>query len=199
MKKTLLGSIAVLGIALLMFTSCDKLPEAEIAQAKAAVDSAKTVGADIYLKEAFSGLQDSMKVIDAKVAEQESKWFKNYSEVRTKLATATTLANDLVTKTEVRKTELKAEIEQVYAEVKALIEEDNNLVKKAPRGKGGAAIIEEIKTDIATTTEWIETAHTDIKEMELLIVLDKMKAAKEKATAIQTELNDAIAKKAGKK
>ena len=45
-------------------------------------------------------------------------------------------------------------------EVKALIEEDNQLVAKAPRGKGGAAIIEEIKTDIATTTEWIEAANT---------------------------------------
>lgn len=194
MKKRFLGVIAVLGIALLVFTSCEKMPEAEIQQAQSAIDSAKVVGADIYLAEAFADVQDTMKVAMEKIEEQNSKWFKKYSVAKAKLAVATSLAGEIKEKTIIRKAELKAEIEKTYAETKALLDEDTQLVAKAPKGKGGAAIIEEIKNDIATTTEWIETANTDIKDTEYLVVLDKMKAAKEKALSIQTELNDAINK-----
>ena len=194
MKKRFLGVIAVLGIALLVFTSCEKMPEAEIQQAQSAIDSAKVVGADIYLAEAFADVQDTMKVAMEKIEEQNSKWFKKYSVAKAKLVVAATMAGEIKEKTIVRKAELKAEIEKTYAETKALLEEDTQLVAKAPKGKGGAAIIEEIKNDIATTTEWIETANTDIKDTEYLVVLDKMKAAKEKALSIQTELNDAINK-----
>ncbi|MDX9882564.1 MAG: hypothetical protein RBS73_10900 [Prolixibacteraceae bacterium] len=194
MKKRFLGGIAILGIALLVFTGCEKMPEAEIQQAQSAIDSAKAVGADIYLAEAFAGVQDTMKVAMEKIEEQNSKWFKKYSVAKAKLVVAATMANEIKEKTIVRKEELKAEIAQVYAETKALLEEDTQLLAKAPRGKGGAAIIEEIKTDIATTTEWIEAANTDIKDTEYLVVLDKMKAAKEKALSIKTELTEAIDK-----
>ncbi len=194
MKKRFLGSIAVLGIALLVFTSCEKMPEAEIAQAQSAIDSAKVVGADIYLAEEFAGVQDTMKVAMEKIEEQNSKWFKKYGVAKAKLAVATTLAAEIKEKTAIRKAELKAEIEQLYTETKALLDEDTQLVAKAPKGKGGAAVIEEIKNDIATTTEWLEAANTDIKDTEYLVVVDKMKAAKEKALSIQAELNEAIDK-----
>ena len=194
MKKRFLGGIAILGIALLVFTGCEKMPEAEIQQAQSAIDSAKAVGADIYLAEAFADVQDSMKVAMEKIEEQNSKWFKKYSVAKAKLTVTTGLAGEIKEKTIVRKAELKAEIEKLYAETKTILEEDNLLVAKAPKGKGGAAIIEEIKNDIATTTEWIENASKDIKDTEYLVVLDKMKAAKEKATSIQDELNEAISK-----
>lgn len=194
MKKRFLGSIAILGIALLSFTSCEKMPEVEIAQAQSAIDSAKVVGADIYLAEAFADVQDTMKVAMEKIEEQNSKWFKKYGEAKAKLTVATTMAAEIKEKTVIRKAELKAEIEQLYTETKALLEEDNQLVAKAPKGKGGAAVIEEIKNDIVTTTEWLEAANTDIKDTEYLVVVDKMKAAKEKALSIQAELNEAIDK-----
>ncbi len=194
MKKRFLGSIAILGIALLGFTSCEKMPEAEIQQAQVAIDSAKAVGADIYLAEEFAGVQDTMKVAMEKIEEQNSKWFKKYSVAKAKLVVAATMAGEIKEKTIVRKEELKAEIAQVYAETKAILDEDTQLLAKAPKGKGGAAIIEEIKNDIATTTEWIETANTDIKDTEYLVVLGKMNAAKEKALSIKAELTEAIEK-----
>jgi len=194
MKKRFLSGIAVLGIALLVFTSCEKMPEAEIQQAQSAIDSAKAVGADIYLAEDFANVQDTMKVAMEKIEEQNSKWFKKYSVAKAKLAVATTMAGEIKQKTIARKEELKAQIEQAYNDTKALLDQDTQLVAKAPKGKGGAAVIEEIKNDIATANEWIETAHTNIKDTEYLVVLDKMKAANDKAQSIQSELNEAIDK-----
>ena len=65
---------------------------------------------------------------------------------------------------------------------------------KAPRGKEGAAVLEQIKTEMAT----IETAAAEAQALydkgAYMDALNKVKASNERATSINTELKDAIAK-----
>jgi len=188
---TLLTAIALTS---LVFTSCSKAPQAEIDAANAAVEAARTAGADVYLPENFVALQDSLNAVLANVEATNSKFIKNFSTAKEGLAGVTQMANDLVQQTATRKEEVKVEIQTAITDVKALVEEDKQLITKAPRGKEGATALNAIRTELAA----VETAIAEVEaaqgQGDDMATLDKAKAAKEKATAIKTELEDVIAK-----
>ena len=181
--------------AVVLMTSCGKVPQADIDAANAAISAAKTAQADIYLPGEFAALNDSMTVITQSVEAQKSKLFKNYKTVKVQAADLTTLAGQIATNAAVKKDEVKVEAETMLASVKTLLADNQALILKAPKGKEGKAVLDEIKGEMTV----IETS---INEAQVLYdggtnymqVLDKVKAANEALTAINTELNDAIAK-----
>lgn len=185
--------VMALGVAVL-FSSCGKVPQAEIDAAFAALDSAKTAGADVYLAEDFAALQDSMKAITESVEAQKSKFFASYGDIKAKLASVNEQAVAAVAKTEARKEEVKQEIATLQSEVTTLQTQNNELVAKAPKGKEGKAALEAIKADITLIDTTLGEVGTQAAAGDLMGALDKAKAAKEKAVAINTELNDVIAK-----
>jgi DNA repair exonuclease SbcCD ATPase subunit len=193
MKKKLMFVVMALGVAVL-FSSCGKVPQAEIDAAFAALDSAKTAGADVYLAEDFAALQDSMKAITESVEAQKSKFFASYGDIKAKLASVNEQAVAAVAKTEARKEEVKQEIATLQSEVTTLQTQNNELVAKAPKGKEGKAALEAIKADITLIDTTLGEVGTQAAAGDLMGALDKAKAAKEKAVAINTELNDVIAK-----
>ena len=84
-------------------------------------------------------------------------------------------------------------------DIKAVMEENTTLMKKAPRGKEGAAVLEAMKTDMATIEATVAEAQALYDKGTFMDALNKVKAAKEKAVGIKTELKDAIAKVKGGK
>jgi hypothetical protein len=193
MKNRILMGMAALAMVVVL-ASCGKKPQAEIDATNAAIEAAKTAEAPVYLPAEFAAVQDSMSAINTEIAAQESKLFKKFGPAKAKLASTLTLANDLVTKTAAKKEEVKKEVEAGIAEMKTVVEENKTLITKAPRGKEGAAVLEQIKTEMAT----IETAATEAQTLydggKYMDALNKVKASKERATSINTELKDAIAK-----
>ena len=194
MKSKLIIAIAAMGVAVL-FSSCAKVPQAEIDAAQAAVQDVKDSGADLYVPEAYAALVDSMKSANEKVEVAKAKWFPNYSKAKETLAAVNQMAVDTKAKAEARKVELKAEVETMIGEVKALNEENKALVAKAPRGKEGRAALEAINSDIAVAETTVTEVEALLANGDLLGSNDKIKAAKEKATSIKAELEEAIAKK----
>lgn len=194
MKSKLIIAIAAMGVAVL-FSSCAKVPQTEIDAATAAVQSVKDSGADLYVPEAYSALVDSMKAANENTEVAKAKWFPNYSKVKAELVVINQMATDTKAKAEARKVQLKAETETMIGEVKALVEENKGLIAKAPRGKEGREALEAIKSDLTVA----ETSVTEVEALlangDLLGSNDKIKAAKEKATSIKAELEEAIAKK----
>lgn len=194
MKSKLIIAIAAMGVAVL-FSSCAKVPQAEMDAATAAIQDVKDSGADLYVPEAFNALQDSMKSANEKVEVAKAKWFPNYSKAKETLAAVNQMAADTKAKAEARKVELKAEVETMIGEVKALNEENKALVAKAPRGKEGRAALEAINSDIAVAETTVTEVEALLANGDLLGSNDKIKAAKEKATSIKAELETAIASK----
>ena len=182
-----------------MLTSCSKLPQAEMDAAAAAIDSAKTVGADIYVHELFVALQDSMNIATVNIETQKSKFFKNYTPAKEQLIRVAQFAGEVKQKSEIRKEELKVEIQNTIAEVKALIESDRQLVQQAPRGKEGTSALVAIKAEIDAVETAINESTALYETGDYIATLDKVKAAKEKASAINTELTEVIEKYKGKK
>lgn len=185
--------VTALSLAVVL-SSCGKAPQAEIDAANAAIEAAKAIGADVYVAEDFAALQDSMKAVNEEVEAQNAKLFKNFNKVKEQLVVVTQLADETKAKAETRKAEVKAEVEALQVEVSDLLTQNNELIAKAPKGKEGAAALEAIKSD----NELIAASLTEVAGLveadNLMAALDKVKASKEKASAINTELSEVIAK-----
>jgi hypothetical protein len=196
-NKVLMGLAAIAMVAVL--SSCGKKPQVEIDATNAAIEAAKTAEAAVYVPAEFAAVQDSMSVIMADVAAQESKLFKKFGPAKEKLAKTLTLANQVAANAVAKKEAVKKEVETSITEVKTVVEENKTLMTKAPRGKEGAAVLEQIKTEMTTIEASVVEAQAMYDKGSFMDALNKIKAAKESATGINTELKDAIAKVKGKK
>jgi hypothetical protein len=191
-NKILMGLAAIVMVAVL--ASCGKEPQAEIDAANAAIEAAKVAEAPVYVPSEFTAVQDSLNIIMADIEVQNSKLFKKFGPAKADLLTTTALANQVAINAGLKKEEVKKEAETLLTEIKAVIEENATLITKAPRGKDGAAVIAQIKTDIASIDASLVEAQGSYDSGAYMDALNKIKAAKERATGINTELKDAIAK-----
>jgi hypothetical protein len=202
MKKGLLKLVA-LSVLVITFASCAKPPQAEMDAANAAIEQAKSAGADRYVPASFNAATDALKTATAAVEEQKSKFalFRNYDAAKTTLASVNELAKKAVDETAARKEALKAEVTQAITDLNALIAQDKEMLAKAPKGKEGKAALEAIGQEISA----VEAVATEVStgmtsNADILTLSEKVKPAVEKAKSINTELTDVMAKvKGGKK
>lgn len=194
MKNRFFAGIAFLGLTTLVLTGCSKVPQAEIDAANAAVEQAKTAGADVYVHIDFVALQDSLNSVMVSIESQKSKFIKNYGTAKEHLAGVTQFAGEVKLQSETRIEELKLEIQNTITEVEALIAANRQLILEAPKGKEGTSALVAIKGEIDGTETSINETSAMFESGDYLATLDKANAAKEKATAINTELKEVIAK-----
>lgn len=194
MKNRLLSGLTTIVLSALIFTGCSKVPQAEIDAANAAVAEAMSAGADMYTPEDFIALKDSLNAVLAGVEEQGSKFIKNYSTAKEELTGVAQFAQAVLEKSEARKEELKLESQNTITGVRTLIETNRQLILQAPKGKEGTSALVAIKGELNTIETSVNEANTLLDSGEILPSLDKGKAAMEKATAINTELTEVIAK-----
>lgn len=193
MKRNILIGLATLSFVLVL-TSCGKVPQTEIDAANAALTEAQTAGADAYLPEQYAAVQDSLNAVLATIETQKSKMFKNFGDAQTKLAAIAVQAKEIAGQVEAKKVEVKTEADTLIAKVKTISMENSALVKKAPKGKEGAAALDLIKADIVTADSTISEASALIVSGEFMKALDKAKAAEEKSLQVNAELKEAIDK-----
>jgi len=191
-NKILMGLAAIAMVAFL--SGCGKVPQEKIDATNAAITAAQTAEAAVYVPAEFTAVQDSMKAIMAEIEVQNGKLFKKFGPVTTKLDETLAAANQVTANAGTRKEEVKKEVETLMTEIKAVIEENVTLVKKAPRGKEGAAVLEQIKTEMATIDASVLEAQGLYDKGAYMDADNKVKAAKERAVGINTELKEAIAK-----
>jgi hypothetical protein len=195
-NKVLMGLATIAMVAFL--SSCGKVPQAQVDATNAAIAAAQTAEAAVYVPAEFSAVQDSMKAINAAIEVQKSKLFKKFGPIKLKLDATLALAQKVATDAATKKEEVKKEVETSIASVKAVVEENKTLMTKAPRGKEGAAVLEQIKTEMGTIEASIAEAQGLYDKGTYMDALNKIKAASQSATGINTELKDAIEKVKGK-
>lgn len=197
MKKNLFMSLAAMFAMVVMFSSCAKLPEAEIANAKAAVEATKATEADRYVPAEYRALQDSLNVAMTEIETQNSKFalLRSYKKANVMLSNVVTLSNTVKENAAVRKEEVKNQAQQSLAEATTLVAEVKELITKAPKGKEGKEALEAIQNDLALVEASLAEVSTLINNGDYLTAVDKVKAAGEKAASLKAELEEAIAKK----
>lgn len=187
-----MGLAAIAMVAVL--SGCGKAPQEKIDAVNAAITAAQTAEAAVYVPAELAAVQDSMKAINAEIEVQNGKLFKKFGPVTVKLDETLAAANQVAANAAVKKEEVKKEVETLMTEIKAVIEENITLMKKAPRGKEGAAVLEQIKTEMATIETSVAEAQGLYDKGAYMDAVNKVKAAKERAVTINTELKEAIAK-----
>jgi hypothetical protein len=191
-NKILMGLAAIVMVAVL--ASCGKKPQVEIDATNAAIAAAQAAEANVYLPAEFAALQDSMNAINADITVVDGKLFKNYKVVVADLAATKTLAEQVVANAAVKKEEVKKQVETLLNDIKAVVAENAKLLPKLPRGKEGAAVIEAMKTDLAAVDATVADAQGLFDKGAYMDALNKIKAAQEKAAALNTEMKDVLTK-----
>ena len=177
-----------------LFSSCGKVPQTELDAANAAIEQAQAIGADVYVPADFTVLQDSMNAVTEQLEVKKGSLFASFGNEKAKLAEITEMAAATEAKTEARKQEVILEIETVQAEVISILAQNAELLTKTPKGKEGVAAQEAIKSENTLIETQVAEVETLVANNDLLTALDKAKAAKEESLAINTELNEVIAK-----
>jgi len=191
-NKILLGLAAIAMVAVL--ASCGKKPQVEIDATNAAIAAAQAAEANVYLPAEFAQLQDSMNAINAAITEQDGKMFKKYGPVKEDLASTLALANQVAANAAVKKEEVKKEAETLLNDIKAVVAENAKLLPKLPRGKEGAAVIEQIKADLGTVDAAVADAQALYDKGAYMDALTKIKAASEKAAGLNAEIKEVLTK-----
>jgi predicted small lipoprotein YifL len=191
-NKVLMGLAAIAMVAVL--ASCGKKPQAEIDATNAAIAAAQTAEANVYLPAEFTALQDSMNAINAAVEAQNGKLFKKFTPIKEKLASTLALANQVAANAAVKKEEVKKEAEGLLTSIKTVLAENSKLIPKLPRGKEGAAVIEQMKADMTTLDGSVAEAQGLFDKGAYMDALNKIKAANEKAGSLNAEIKAALTK-----
>lgn len=191
-NKILMGLAAIVMVAVL--ASCGKKPQVEIDATNAAIEAAQAAEANVYLPGEFAALQDSMNAINADITVVDGKLFKNYKDVVADLAATKTLAEQVTANAAAKKESVKTEVGTLLNDIKAVVAENAKLLPKLPRGKEGAAVIEAMKTDLAAVDATVAEAQGLYDKGAYMDALNKIKAAQEKAAALNTEMKEVLTK-----
>jgi hypothetical protein len=180
---------------------CASPPQADIDAAKAALQQATSAGASEYAADSLKAAQDANAALEAELKVQQDKFsmFRSYSKAA-ELATAAKLAGekaqqDAVAGKEAAKTAASAAID----EAKTALAQATDLLSKAPKGKGTAADLEALKTDLTGAESTIGEATTAFTAERYLDAKAKAEAAKTAAGNVTAAVEAAIAAKKGKK
>jgi transaldolase len=193
MKSRILMGLAVIAMVTVL-SSCGKKPQVEIDSTNAAIEAAKAAEANVYLPAEFAAVQDSMNAVMAAIETKEGKLFRNMTAEKDKLNAVTAQANQVAANVAAKKEEVKKEAETLLNDIKTVIAENGKLVVKLPRGKEGAAVIEQIKADLANVNTAVADAQGAYDKGAYMDALTKIKAAKEKADGLNAEIKEALTK-----
>jgi len=194
MKNKLFLAIATVAIAALM-ASCAKVPQEALDAAKAALETAKTAQTDVYFPAEFAGLNDSLTVMLQNIETQKSKSAKDFKAIKGAAEGIALKAAELSGNVEAKKAEVKAEAETMMTGAKTLLDEAKALLLKAPKGKEGKAVVEEMTNELTV----LETSLADAQTLfdggtNYMEVVDKVKASTEGINGIIAELKAAMEK-----
>ena len=192
--KTKISAVLLITAVAMIMTGCAKYPENEVKNAQNAVENARSAGAEMYVKDQFNALQDSLNNVLLGLEQQKSKWLPNYEESLAHLTSINAMAESVVTKTELRKSEIRDEIQNTLVQIQNLLAENNQLIASAPKGKEGTEALNQIKEELSVVQTAVDEAGKMLESGDLLATQDKVNSAHQKATAINAELKDVMTK-----
>ena len=145
--KKIAGSLLVL-VLLMGLVACAKPPQQEIDAAKASVDAAKAAEAATYAPDALKAATDKSAAVDAELAVQKDKWFKNYDLTKQLTGELKTLADKAKADAVAGKEKAKADAAAAITAAETSVNDAREALKKAPKGKGSTADVAAMTGDV---------------------------------------------------
>lgn len=179
---------------LVFFAGCDKVPQEQIDATRLAIESVRAAEADVYVPAEYAALQNEMKTAMAAIEAENSKTFKNFKEEKVQLEAVVAKVEVVKANAAVAKEQVKAEVDGLFVELNNLLTANKDLMAKAPKGKEGKAVLEEMRNEIVVVEGAVAEATALVEQGKYMAARDKVKAAIDQVNTINTELTDAIAK-----
>jgi hypothetical protein len=184
----------VLGLAVTL-VACATPPTADIDAVKTAISGADAAGAAEYAADSLKAAQDAQAALDAELKAQEGNWMKSYDKAKELAAAAKVAGEKATTDATAGKEKAKADATQGIADAKAALTAAQELLAKAPKGKGTAADLAAMKTDLETAATTITEAEAALGNVKYLDAKAKAEAAKTAAGTVTAAIEAAKAAK----
>jgi hypothetical protein len=195
MRKLLILSLV---LCLATVVGCSKPPQQDIDAANTSLEAARTAGAQDYAPESLQAAEQAKQDLDNELQVQQDKFFKSYRKAKELAAAAKTAADkaeqDANTGKEAMRQEVGTAIQNARTELAAVRDQ----LAKAPRGKGTAA-------DLATLTSDLDGIDTSLNEAQAAFdgqryaeAKTKVEAAGQTLATVKSDIEGAQAAKAGK-
>jgi trimeric autotransporter adhesin len=193
--RTKLGMWAlVLGVAISV-VGCASPPTAAIDAAKASLAQAVAGGAGEYAPGSLTAAQDAQAALDAEVNVQAGAWMKTYTKA-SELAVAAKAAGDrALSDATAGKAKVKAEATTAVDDAKKAVADAEAQLAKAPKGKGSAADLAAMKTDLTNAAASVADAATALGAERFADAKARAAAATKAATSVTTAIETAMSAK----
>ena len=180
--------LSVLAGVALLSVACAKEPTEALNAATSALAAAKTAEAADYAPAALAAAETASAALQAELKAQGEKFALTRSYTKAaELATAAKAAADAAAAEAVTgKEQMKTEATTLVAGVRSAVDAATQALAKAPKGKGSAADIEAMKSDVAGVA-------AALPDMDAAIAAGKYKDAKVKAEAAKATLDKIVA------
>ena len=194
-KNTLLTLIAVF-VLTATIVGCAKPPQEEVTAAQTALTAAEEVEADLYVTDLYQAAQDSFAVAQTEIEAQQAKsaLSRDYDRAAHLLTYVQETATEAAAQVETRKEEMRVANETLFEQAEAAIVQAQTLISQAPRGKDGAVVLVAIQDDAGTASQSLADARVAQAEGDFIHANDLAQAALDKANALVSELEAAVAK-----
>jgi paraquat-inducible protein B len=196
MRSLLLG----IGISALLVAGCGKVPETELAAAKASVDEARAAGGEVYAAKELDIAVDSLAAAEAEIQKQNGKFalFRSYKDAQRQLTVAQSLGVTAKDAAISGKAKAKEEAEMLIAQVKAAVDSTRALMPMAPRDKEGKKIMEAMNADLESVAATIPELDDKMAKEDYRGAAQLARGSLQRVEGIRKEIQDAIDRKAGK-
>jgi hypothetical protein len=196
-----LSILAVLAGATLLSVACAKEPSEALTAAKTALDAAKTAGAADYAPDVLAAAETAQAALDAELKAQGEKLAltRSYTKTAELAMAAKTAAEQASAATVTRKEQMKLEATALVAGVRSSLEAAKAALAHAPKGKGSAADIEAMKSDVAGVEASLANLDATLAAGKYKDAKLKTEAAKQTLDKIVADVQAAAAAKAGAK
>ena len=187
MRKMWIVGVLVVGLAVAA-AGCASPPQSAIDAVKAAMDKASVAGAAEYAADSLKAAQDAQAALDAELKAQGDKFglFRSYTKAAELATAAQTAAEKAEQDAAAGKEQAKNEATALIEEAKTALTQAQDMLAKAPKGKGTAADLEAMNADVAG----VEAA---LGEMDAAMSASNFKDAKVKAEAAKATLDKVVA------
>jgi hypothetical protein len=194
MRKMTFG---LLMLVLVFMVGCAKPPEADIQSAKQSIEAAQQAQAGDYAPDSLKAAEDVQAQLDAELKAQEEKFalFRSYKKASELAAQVKAKGEQAATDAKTRKEQVKQEAQTLIGEAKAALTEAEEMLKKAPKGKGTQQDIEALKGDLTAATSTVTEAESAFTAERFLDAKAKAEAAKSSIGNVKTQIEQAMAAK----
>ena len=193
MRYIMLGLIAVFFIA-----GCSKQPLREINDAKSAVDSIMSDGAEKYLPDDAKKINDDLNKAMEEVKAQDAKIVKNFDKAKEMLAAVKTEAEAVNSKLPAIKEEAKKGAISEMENAKTAIEATRALFEKTSRKKDLKSSVETFRAEVKNLEDSFKELQAQVEREDYLTIASRAAEIRDKASELSTLIKQTPAKTAKK-